>query len=365
MKRRSVIVGMAATAAMPRIASASAPTVGVTLPLTGVQAEVAKELEIGYRIALGELGVAVRVLDDESLPEKVAANVKTLANDSSVVALSGIVGTPHAEAGLKVAKASGLPVVGIRSGAKHLRNGDPTVFHLRASYEDELDKMVTYCVGAGVKRMAILYSEDSFGTSSRDHLVRRLADVGIDVGANVGVERNGGNIPQAAKTAADMVRQGGMTAVALLLIVKPMMAAAQQLRDVHKIMAPILAMSFTIPRTVATSQDNALTGLGLVTAFPLPRVDMSAMAGRYRAALEREKQPTAMRHSVTGYEGFFYGSVVGRAITSGGSTRDTLVRTLSSGFALAPDMRISFGKDMVGFRHLQFLHKSNDGLLRD
>ncbi len=364
MQRRSLIVGMAASAALPRIASAAAPTVGVTLPLTGVQAEVARDLEIGYRMAFAELGVAVRVMDDESAPDKVAANVRALANDPSVVALSGIVGTPHAEAGLKAAKAGGLPVVGIRSGARHLRNGEPTVFHLRASYEDELDKMVAYCVGASVKRMAIIFSEDSFGTSSRDHLVKRLSDVGIEVGANVGVERNGSNIAQAAKRAADVVKQGGMTAVALLLIVKPMMAAARELRGVHKIMGPILAMSFTITRTVATSQDDALTGLGLVTAFPLPRVGMNAVAGRYRAALEREKQPTAMRHSVTGYEGFFYGHVVGRAITSGGSTRDMLVRTLSGGVALAPDMRISFGNDMVGFRYLQFLHKSTDGLLR-
>lgn len=230
MKRRSLLLGAAAAAAaqhgMASIVSAAGgtPTLGVTLPLSGVQAEVAKDLETGYRLAAATAGFSLKVVDDASSPEKVAENVRQMAADPNVLALSGIVGTPHAQAGLAAAKAGGLPVVGIRSGAQFLRNGDPSVFHLRASYEDELDKMVTFCQGVGLKRMAILYSEDSFGTSSRDHLIGRLKAAGIEVVSQVGVERNGANVAQAAAKVAESAKSD-FTAIALLLIVKPMLAA--------------------------------------------------------------------------------------------------------------------------------------------
>ena len=72
MKRRKLLVGSAAALAAPHLALASTPTIGVTLPLTGVQGEVARDLEVGYRLAIAEAGLAVRVMDDESVPEMVA-----------------------------------------------------------------------------------------------------------------------------------------------------------------------------------------------------------------------------------------------------------------------------------------------------
>lgn len=361
MQRRTLMLGGAVTVAIPRFLCAATPTLGVTLPLSGVQAEVAKELEIGYRMAAAEAGIAIKVLDDESSPEKVAANIKRLGSDPSVVALSGIVGTPHAQAGLAAAKAADLPVVGIRSGAQFLRTGSPSVFHLRASYEDELDKMVEYCRGLGIQQMAIMYSDDSFGTSSRDHLISRLKAAGIKVASSVGVERNGGNMTDASRQTAEAVRDG-LSAVALLLIVKPMVAAAKELRITHSIALPILAMSFTITGNVATTTDKALSGLGLVSAFPLPRAGAD-IRRLYREALTRDNKPAVLTQSVTAYEGYFYGTVVGRVISQSGGNRDLVNKKLMSGMTFG-GMTLDFSKGNVGYHYLEFLHKARDGLLR-
>ncbi len=360
MRRRELIAGVAASIAAPRLAISAAPSLGVTLPLTGVQAEVARELEVGYRLAAGESGLDLRILDDESSPAKVAANVRQLGADPNVLALSGIVGTPHAQAGLDAAKDVGLPVVGIRSGAQFLRSGDRSVFHLRSSYEEELDKMVAYCRGAGIERMAILYSDDSFGTTSRDHLVKRLGEARIEVVSSLGVDRNGANIAAAAKQTAEAVR-GGLAAVALLLIVKPMVAAATELRVRHKVALPILAMSFTITGNVATSKSQALTGLGLVSAFPLPRIGAD-LRKRYRMALSAGGMPSVLNESVTAFEGYFYGTVAASAALGAG-TRDGLLRKLHGGVSVG-ELRIDFSKAMVGYQYLEFLLKSRDGLLR-
>lgn len=360
MDRRMLVLGGAASMALPRRARAARPVLGMTLPQSGVQAEVAKELEVGYRLACAEAGLDLRLMDDASVPDRVADNIRRLAADPAVMALSGIVGTPHAEAGLAAAKDAGLPLIGIRSGAQFLRNGDTSVFHLRVSYEDELDKMVAYCRGVGIQRMAILFSQDSFGTSSSAHLANRLAAAGITLASSIAVERNGANMADAAHRTAEAVR-GGFGAVALLLIVKPMMEAARALRITHSIALPILAMSFTITGGVATSQDKALSGLGLTSAFPLPRAGAD-LRRRFREALARERKPAALAQSVTAYEGYFYGTVAGRALLGTGG-REAVARRLHAGMSLE-SLRIDFSQDMVGYRYLEFLHKSGDGLLR-
>lgn len=360
MDRRLLVLGAAASMALPRRARAARPVLGMTLPQSGVQAEVARELEVGYRLACAEAGLDLRLMDDASVPDRVADNIRRLAADPAVMALSGIVGTPHAEAGLAAAKDAGLPLIGIRSGAQFLRNGDTSVFHLRVSYEDELDKMVAYCRGVGIQRMAILFSQDSFGTSSSAHLASRLAAAGITLASSIAVERSGANMADAARRTAEAVR-GGFGAVALLLIVKPMMEAARALRITHSIALPILAMSFTITGGVATSQDKALSGLGLTSAFPLPRAG-GDLRRRFRDALARERQPAALAQSVTAYEGYFYGTVAGRALLGTGG-REAVARRLHAGLSLE-SLRIDFSRDMVGYRHLEFLHKSRDGLLR-
>jgi ABC-type branched-subunit amino acid transport system substrate-binding protein len=341
--------------------SATTPTLGVTLPLTGVQASVAKELEIGYRLAAAATGVSIQVLDDSSSPANVAKNVQQLAADPSVFALSGIVGTPHAEAGLAAAKAAKLPVVGIRSGAQFLRDGAPSIFHLRASYEDELSKMVAYCSGAGIKRMAIMYSKDSFGTSSRDHLVRELKRAGVEVASVVPVERSGSNVAEASQLTADAAKDG-YTAVALLLIVKPMLAAVHELRGVHGLSQPILAMSFTITSEVAALRDGELTGLSMVSAFPLPRLG-TGLPQLFRRSLAKSGHPPVLANSVTAYEGFFYGMVAGQAAVLGDGSRAAVMQKLQSGFQLS-DVKVSFQNGVLGYQHLQMLYKSRDGMLR-
>lgn len=364
MQRRHFLGGMAAsTLSLHGLTyAASSPTLGVTLPLTGVQAEVAKELQVGYQLATAEHGIALRVLDDKSVPANVAQNIKELAADPSIMALSGIVGTPHAEAGLAIANASKLPVIGIRSGAQHLRAKFPDVFHLRASYEEEIDKMVGYCQGANITKMSILYSDDSFGTTSRDHLVKRLGEANIQVASNIAVDRNGANIEDATKKTADAIA-GGLGAIALLLIVKPMTMAANELRIRHKVILPIMAMSFTITKTVASVKDKALSGLGLVTAFPLPQVGVG-LRQQYRQALLKQNL-TALQESVTAFEGYFYGTVASKAIVAANGRRSGIAPFLESNVLTLADARVDFTTgSKVGYRYLELIHKTSEGHLR-
>lgn len=349
---------MACAVGMPGGWAASPPNVlGLTLPLTGPQAEVAKELLAGYQIALAGAGgqLSLKVIDDMAKPDQVVANVKQLALNPSVIAVSGIVGTPHAQAALPVAIQMGLPVVGIRSGLQALRDGKAGVYHLRSSYDDELQKLAVLCKGGGLSRVAILYSDDSFGAGARDHLVQRLKENGVDA-VTVAADRNGENLEKAAeKIAQEVTKAATPTGVALLMISKPMMASAKLLREKHKIVMPIFAMSFVATKALSSSEDPSFNGLGLISAFPLPMTSPQTLAMQYRAHALAAKRGD-MLDSLTAFEGYFYGSVVANAAVNSGS-REALVKRLENGLMLAGN-KVKFDIQRVGFKYLEVIRKS-------
>ena len=94
MKRRHLLVTATAAAAASTLSWASPGRVlGLSLPLTGVQAEVARDLALGYQLALDAASsdLTLMILDDESKPDLTAANIRRFASDGSGLALSGIV----------------------------------------------------------------------------------------------------------------------------------------------------------------------------------------------------------------------------------------------------------------------------------
>ena len=59
---------------------------------------------------------------------------------------------------------AGVPLVAPFSGAQAIREPlNPLVFHLRASYQQEAGKIITYLAKQGTTRSGIFYQDDEFG----------------------------------------------------------------------------------------------------------------------------------------------------------------------------------------------------------
>ncbi len=72
-------------------------------------------------------------------------NTLTLINDFKVFALTGYVGTPTATAAAPYILNQSIPLIGIFSGARFLRNPWTRYYiNVRASYDDEALAMVNY-----------------------------------------------------------------------------------------------------------------------------------------------------------------------------------------------------------------------------
>jgi branched-chain amino acid transport system substrate-binding protein len=106
--------------------------------------------------------------DDKYEPAVATTASQALIDKHKVFALLGYVGTPTGVAHLKVTTAAKVPLVGMFTGAEVLRAPmNRYVFHVRASYYDETEKMVEQVVSTGGKKIAVFYQADAYGEAGR------------------------------------------------------------------------------------------------------------------------------------------------------------------------------------------------------
>lgn len=103
--------------------------------------------------------------------------VKALLDEEKPIALIGLMGTGPMDALVKSGslEAAGVPVVGIRTGATSLHTPvHPLLFHTRASYAVEANKIVRHLSTIGLKRIAVFYENTAFGKEALKHTLAAL-----------------------------------------------------------------------------------------------------------------------------------------------------------------------------------------------
>lgn len=174
--------------------------VGQFAVMTGPAAQLGQRLKAGIQAYFSSVnaqgGVAGRTLklitrDDGYEPEKAAQAVKALINEDKVFALIGSVGTPTGLAALPVITDEKVPMVGMFTGAQALREPfNRQIFHVRASYFDETERIVQHLSTLGVSKIAVFYQNDAYGKAGLEGVKRALAKRQQSPVATATVERN-------------------------------------------------------------------------------------------------------------------------------------------------------------------------------
>src|SRR5579862_3866963 len=120
--------------------------------------------------------LALETEDDQYDPDKAAPCWETLQK-AGVFAAAFFVGTPTAVKYIPLAEASHTPLVGLFTGADALINPvHHAIFNVRASYFDETREQVDgLWKQLGVRKIAVLYQNDAFGTTVLEGVKRALA----------------------------------------------------------------------------------------------------------------------------------------------------------------------------------------------
>jgi len=140
------------------------------------------------------------VTEDDQYESKVAPIAsKKLIEEHKVFALIGYVGTPTGVAHLPVVNQAKVPLVGMFTGAEVLRVPfSRYVFHVRASYYDETEKIVEQVLSTGGRKISVFYQNDAYGEAGRKGTELALERRQLKIHSQGTVERNTVAVEEAA-----------------------------------------------------------------------------------------------------------------------------------------------------------------------
>jgi branched-chain amino acid transport system substrate-binding protein len=141
------------------------------------------------------------VTEDDQYESKVAPVAsRKLIEERKVFALLGYVGTPTGVQHLPVTTAAKVPLVGMFTGAEALRVPmNRYVFHVRASYYDETEKIVEQVISTGGKKIAVFYQDDAYGQAGLKGVEIAMAKRNLKIAMLGTVERNTTKVENAVK----------------------------------------------------------------------------------------------------------------------------------------------------------------------
>ena len=286
---------------------------GQSAAFEGPAKELGRSMQAGILAAFKEINdqggvhgrrLELRSLNDSYEPASAIANTRKLIEED-VFALIGAVGTPTSKAVVPVTQEHHIPYIAPMTGAEFLRDSaHHTVINLRASYYQETEEMVQRLVtDLEIKRIAILYQDDSFGRAGLRGVLRALERRKIfPIGTGV-FSRN----TVAVKTALLDLRAVDPEAV---IIIGPYEPTATFIKWAQRLgMNPVfMTLSFVGSNALAKELGREGTGVLVTQVVPFPTGDTMPVSALYRAALKA--YDPSIEPGFISFEGYLGGRLV-------------------------------------------------------
>ena len=299
---------------------------GQSAAFSGPAGDLGRNMQLGIEAAFAEANaaggvhgrlVALTSLDDGYEPEAAIANTRELIETAGVFALIGAVGTPTSRSATPVAREARVPYIAPFTGAAFLRDaatGD--VVNLRASYYQETEEMVGRLIGdLGIRRIAVMYQDDSFGQAGYTGVRLALERRGMKPAALGVYPRN----TLAVRTGLLDLRRGSPGAVVLVGAYRPVAELISWSRRIG--FDPVfMTISFVGSNALARELGADGTGVYVTQVVPFPMADAPPVLARYRRALAAHSPDAAP--GFVSLEGYLAGRLAltglercGRALT--------------------------------------------------
>jgi branched-chain amino acid transport system substrate-binding protein len=325
---------------------------GQSAALGGPAADLGTEMRRGILAAFEEVNrtggvggrrLELRAYDDRYEPELAVANTIRLIKDDDVFALIGAVGTPTSAAAEPIARAAEVPFIAPFTGAEFLR--DPALTHVvnvRASYFQETEAMVERLIGdLGIKRIGVLYQDDSYGRTGLAGVQQALDRRGIALVGTGTYMRN----TTAVKTALLGLNRRDPEAIIVIGAYLPSAVFTQWARKLG-IKALISNISFVGSDALAAALGEAGDGVYISQVVPFPESGALPLIAEYRKALTAND--ATARPSFGSLEGYIAGRLTADVLTRAGDapTRESFLSALhNTGTFDIGGFLLSYGPD--------------------
>jgi len=261
--------------------------------------------------------------DDGYESSRAPAASRKLIEEHKVFALIGYVGTPTGVAHLPVVTQAKVPLVGMFTGAEALRVPfNHYVFHTRASYYDETDKIVEQVVSIGGKKIAVFYQNDAYGQAGLKGVEIAMQKRGLKIVATGTVERNTVKV-------ADAVQRINAAKPDAVVMISAYTSCAEFIREMHKAgsTATFYNVSFVGSTALSDALGNEGTGVAISQVVPFPWGRAVPVVKEYQ---ELSKKAGHTDYNFSAMEGFLMAKVAVEGLKRAGRnlTRESYIAGL-------------------------------------
>ena len=224
------------------------------------------------------------VTEDDRYEASVAQSAsRKLIEEHKVFALLGYVGTPTGTEHIKVTAPAKVPLVGMFTGAEALRAPmNRYIFHVRASYYDETEKIVEQVLSTGGKKIAVFYQNDGYGQAGLKGVEIAMTRRNLKIASLGTVERNTVKVEEAVKT----INAAQPDAVVMISAYTSCAEFIKQMKKAGSA-ATFYNVSFVGSTSLAAALGKAGSGVAISQVVPFPWGTAVPVVREYQAAARK------------------------------------------------------------------------------
>ena len=335
----AVVAGLFVCVFVPKVAHPQGVTkttvlIGQSGPMTGSNKEFGNDIRDGVLAYFTRVNTAGGVngrklelitLDDANDAKRSGENGRILIEQRGVLALFGYASATLSMPALPFVDKHKVPFVGPFTGAEPMRAFRPNVFNIRASYADELEKIVDFYTSTGMKKFSVIHYDDAIGKENLGAVQAALTKRGLKPASIGTLKRNQTDLGNAV---TDVVKATPDVVIATTLYA----TTANFIKQAKKAGTGAQFASTSFVGASALADALGAEGTGVVVAQVVPPYSRASIpiVKEYQAAIE--KQLGKKDYSFTSLEAYIGAKVLVEGIRRTGAklTRESLLKSLNA-----------------------------------
>jgi branched-chain amino acid transport system substrate-binding protein len=308
--------------------------IGQSGPLSGSNKEFGEDIRAGALAYFSKVNAAGGVngrkielitLDDANDTKKSAENARILIEERGVLALFGYASATLSMPAIPFVEKHKVAFVGAFTGAEPMRKFRPQVYNIRASYADELEKIVEFYTSTGIKKFSVLHYDDAVGKENLGAVETALTKRGLKPVSVGTVKRNQTELGDAVN---GVVKAGPDVVIATTLY----RTTADFIKQARQAGSAAQFASTSFVGASALANELGTQGTGVVVAQVVPPFSKSSVpvVKEYQAAIE--KQLGKKDYSFTSLESFIGAKILVEGMKRAGANpnRESLLKGLDT-----------------------------------
>ncbi|MGZ5785730.1 MAG: ABC transporter substrate-binding protein, partial [Ramlibacter sp.] len=264
--------------------------IALTGPLAGITPDIVNGAQAWFNSVNDKGGINGRkvrlvTLDDGYVPANTVKAAHQLIDEDRVFALLNVTGTGNVAAILPLLEKEkpAMPLFGPITGADELRDPSMTnLFHIRASYGDEVEKIVQHLSTLGIQRISVVYLDNGLGKSGLAGVERAMEKRSMKIYSSASVQQDASDVDKAVASLHS-------TRPEVIIMITTGKATVDFIKKYNAQRKGMRFYSLSVMGTQSTLRALGPDGIGVVvtSVVPFPWSQSIPAAKEYRAAMQK------------------------------------------------------------------------------